>query len=170
MEQNASARAGRGFTLIEMMIVVAVMAILAMVALPSVQGRVVRAQVAEARATVQFAQQAIQAQYAASGALPADNAAAALPPADHIVSKLVSGVVVHGGALVITFGNQANRALAGHRLSLRPAVVDGYPQVPISWVCGAAPVPDKMALHVADESDLPAAFMPLDCRGPATAP
>ena len=156
----------RAFTLIELMIVVAVIAVLASLALPSIQGRVIRAQIAQGRALTTFVQQAVQAQYLATGTMPADNAAAAVPPADHVVNNVVSGVAVHAGAIVVTFGNQANRAIAGHKLALRAAVVDGYPQVPITWVCGAASVPGNMAAHAADETDLPAAWLPLDCRAP----
>ncbi len=164
---NRPSPAPRAFTLIELLIVVAVIAILASIALPSMLSRVVRAQVVQGRALVGFVQAAVQASYAASGVMPADNAAAAVPPADHVVNNLVSNVAVHAGAIVLTYGNQANRAIAGRKLTLRPAVVDGYPQVPIAWVCGAAAVPGNMSVHAPDETDLPAPYLPLDCRAPA---
>ena len=154
----------RAFTMIELMVVVAVVAILASLALPSIQARAIRAQVAQGRALTAFVQQAVQVQYAASGVMPADNAAAAVPPADRIVNNVVSNVEVRSGAIVVTFGNQANHAISGHKLALRPAVVDGYPQVPITWVCGGAPVPGNMAMHATDETDVPPAWLPLDCR------
>jgi type IV pilus assembly protein PilA len=166
---NASP-AARAFTLIELMVVLAIVAILAAIALPSVQGRVIRAQVAQGRALAGFVQQAVQAAYAASAAMPADNAAAAVPPADHIVNNVVASVAVQAGAVVVTFGNQASRALAGHRLALRPAVVDGYPQVPITWICAGAGVPANMSVHAADATDLPPALLPIDCRAPAPHP
>ena len=155
----------RGFTMIELLVVIAVVAILATLAMPSIQQRSIRVQVAEGRTLAQFAQQAIQAQYSASQAMPADNAAAGLPPADHIVGNVVTGLAVRNGAIVLTFGNQAIGGLAGHKLSLRPAVVDGYPQVPIAWVCGTANVPDKMTAAAPNETDLPAGWLPLGCRG-----
>jgi type IV pilus assembly protein PilA len=155
----------RGFTMIELLVVIAIVAILAALAMPSIQQRAIRVQVAEGRTLAQFAQQAIQAQYAATQALPADNAAAGLPPADHIVGNFVTGLAVRDGAIVLTFGNQAIGALAGHKLSLRPAVVQGYPQVPIAWVCGTANVPGNMTAATPDETDLPVAWLPLGCRG-----
>ncbi len=74
-------------------------------------------------------------------------------------------LTVENGALHIQYGNLANRNLAGKTLTLRPAVVEGYPQVPIAWVCGFAAVPGAMGVNSTNATDLPAPFLPLDCRG-----
>ena len=159
-----------GFTLIELMIVVAIIAMLATMAVPSFQDRVIRGQVGEGLALAEFAKQEVAARYAKTRTFPASNDAAGLPPADHIVGNYVSAIAVREGALVVTFGNQANRHLVGKQLSLRPATVDGYPQVPIAWICGTATVPEKMTAHGADETTLAGIHLPLDCRpGPAAA-
>jgi type IV pilus assembly protein PilA len=162
-------RALRAFTLLELMVVVAVFAILATLALPSWQGRIIAAQVNEGIAFARFAQSAVQAKYSGLATLPADNAAAGLPPAERIVGTYVTALAVHDGAIVITFGNQAHRSLAGKKLSLRAATVDDYPQVPISWVCGAADPPATMTLHVGNETTVPDNLLPLSCRHPAAA-
>ncbi len=160
----------RAFTLIELMIVIAILSILATMAAPSFQDRVIRAQVGEGLALADFAKQAVGAYYARHQRMPADNAAAGLPPADRIVGNYVTALEVRGGALVISFGNASNRNLAGRHLGLRPASVDGYPQVPLAWVCAGAAVPAKMSAHGSDATDLPGTFLPLDCRvGPAPA-
>ncbi len=157
-------RRSRGFTLIELMIVIAIMSILATMAVPSFQDRGIRTQVSEGLALADFAKQAVGTYYARHHTMPPDNAAAGLPPADRIVGNYVSSIAVRGGALVITFGNTANRNLAGMKLALRPATVEGYPQVPIAWVCGAAAVPDKMRAHGENATNLPGTHLPLDCR------
>lgn len=156
-----------GFSLLELMIVVAVIAILAMIALPSFTGRILREQINAALTLTDFVKQRVAIHYAANKAFPADNAAADLPPADRIVNKVVSSVGVREGAITITFGNQAHRALAGKRISLRPAFVPDFPQVPISWICGGAPVPDKMKTNGTDETSVEPANLPVACRAPA---
>lgn len=153
-----------GFTLIELMIVIAIIGIMATMAVPSYQDRVIRAQVTEGMALADFAKQAVAAHYAKTRSMPATNEAAGLPPADHIVGNHVKAVEVRAGAIVITFGNLSNRHLADKQLTLRPATVEGYPQVPIAWVCGAADVPGKMRVHGDNASSLPATYLPLDCR------
>ena len=154
----------RGFTLIELMIVIAIIGIMATMAVPSFQDRVIRAQVSEGLALADFAKQAVAAHYAKTRGLPRDNEAAGLPPPQHIVGNHVTAVTVRGGAIHISFGGQANRHLAGKTLSLRPATVEAYPQVPIAWVCGRAGVPERMKVNGEDASDLPGQHLPLDCR------
>lgn len=163
---------GRGFTLIEAMITIAVIAILALIALPSFQDRTIRLQVADALKLTDLAKQAVAAQYTKTGTLPADNAAAALPPADRIVNNNVSSVTVRGGAIDVRFGNAVNRNLMGKLLTLRPATVDGYPQVPITWVCGGAAAPDKTTVNGDNLTNVAAVHLPIACRsnGAASAP
>jgi type IV pilus assembly protein PilA len=155
----------RGFTLIELMIVIAILGIGAGLAMPSYQDRVIRAQVAEGLALADIAKQAIATEYARSGKLPADNASAGLPPADRIVGNYVSSLAVEGGAVQISFGQLSNRNLAGKVLSLRPAMVPAYKQVPIAWVCGQASVPPKMSAEGSNRTTLPGPHLPVECRG-----
>lgn len=157
----------RGFTMIEMMMVVAVVAVLALMALPSYQDRMLRTQVKEGQAMVEFVKQAVAVHYALKKTMPADNAAASVPPGDRIVSTNVAKVIVVDGAVNIVYGNKANKAIAGKTLTLRPAIVEDFPQVPIAWVCGKAKVPDKMTAQGADATNIPAIATPLDCLGPA---
>ena len=60
-----------------------------------------------------------------------------LPAADRIVGNLVSAVTVEQGAVHVTFGNQANGAIKGKTLTLRPRWEDA-PLVPVAWVCAGA--------------------------------
>lgn len=154
-----------GFTLIELMIVVAIIAIMSTMALPSFQDRVIKAQVNEGVALADFVKQGVAAYYARHKELPRSNAAAGLPPADKILGNYVSGVAVSNGSITITYGSRANSHLAGKKLTLRPAVVEGYPTVPIAWVCGRASAPSGMKVQGGNETDLPQPHLPLDCAG-----
>lgn len=154
----------RGFTLIELMVVVAVIAILATMAMPSLQGRIVREQIVEGMRLADVAKPAVAAAWKTTHTLPADNAAAGLPAADRIVGNLVSSVVVEQGAVHVTFGNQANGAIQGKTLTLRPAVVEDAPVVPVAWVCANTAAPTPMTVHGTDRTTVPARFLPLNCR------
>ncbi|MFO1224381.1 MAG: pilin [Burkholderiaceae bacterium] len=153
-----------GFTLIELMVAVAVLAILATLALPSFQGPMVRQQIVDSSALINVAKTAVSGRWSATQTLPVDNAGAGLPDADKLVGNYVSSIRVEAGAVHVVFGNQANGALKGKTLSFRPAVVEAAPMVPIAWVCGSAQVPGNMSAKGADRTDVAAKYLPLNCR------
>ncbi len=135
-----------------------------MITAPSIQDRIVRDQIVEAAKLADIAKAPIAAGWSTGATLPADNTAAGLPSADKIVANYVSSLRVEGGAIHLTFGNRANSAIKGKTLTLRPGVVEDAPIVPVAWVCAAAPAPQKMALRGVDRTDVPARFLPLNCR------
>jgi type IV pilus assembly protein PilA len=153
-----------GFTLIELMAAVAVVAILATLALPSVRAQLVRGQIVDAMKIAEIAKAPIAAAWGAAHTLPADNAAAGLPPADKIVGNFVTSVLVEAGAIHVTFGNKANPAIAGQTLTLRPAVVEDAAVVPIAWLCGHAAAVDKMVAKGVDRTTVEARLLPINCR------
>ena len=71
---------------------------------------------------------------------------------------------MEGGAIHMTFGNRANSRIRGKILSLRPAVVEDAPVVPVAWICGYAPVPEKMTVKGVNKTDIPAGHLPVKCR------
>jgi type IV pilus assembly protein PilA len=154
----------RGFTLLELMVVIAIIFILATLALPSMQDKLVRDQIVEAVKLAELAKTPVGEAWRASRTLPRDNESAGLPAADKLVSNWIRSVVVEDGAIHLTFGNQANGAIRGKRLTLRPAVVDDTPIVPVAWVCGHARAPDKMTAKGVDRTDVAERFLPLNCR------
>ena len=157
------ARRYRGFTLLEMLVVVGVIAILSLAALPSYMDRIVRKQIEESLPLAALAQAPVALAWGLTQAFPADNAAAGLPPADRIVGNQISAVAVQDGAIHMTFGNTVAGSLKGKILSIRPAVVEDAPIVPVAWVCGNAAVPDKMTVKGENRTSVPNLFLPLEC-------
>jgi type IV pilus assembly protein PilA len=160
----AAAPKSAGFTLIEMMAVLAILAILAMLAIPSYYFRVVRQQIDGMAPLVSVAEAPVAAAWAATQTLPVDNAGAGIPAADKMVNNYVSAVMIANGAVNVTFGNRATAALAGKVLTIRPAVVSDSPQVPVTWVCGNATAPHNMTLMGVNQTTIPPAYLPLECK------
>jgi type IV pilus assembly protein PilA len=153
-----------GFSAIEMMVVVAIIAILAMIAIPSSVGRIVKEQVVAAMPLADIAKAPIAANWAASKTLLVDNKEAGLPVSDNIVSNFVSAVEVQNGAIHMTFGNKAHPQIKGKILSFRPAVIEESQIVPVAWVCGNAKAPEKMTLKGENKTSVADEYLPHLCK------
>jgi type IV pilus assembly protein PilA len=128
----------KGFTLIELMIVVAIIGILAAIAIPAYQDYTIRSQVSEGLAMAGAAKAAIAETFSQTGSWPNDNTAAGIGANNEITGKYVTDVLISNGTIVITYGSQANQAIGGKKLSIRPAVSVNNDVV---WVCGTAALP-----------------------------
>jgi type IV pilus assembly protein PilA len=157
-------RTNAGFTLIELMIVIALIGILAAMSLPNYQDRVVRQQVQEGIGFAEFARDAVQTFYAKAHRFPADNAEAGLPDPAKMLGNYVSRIEVNQGAIDIQFGSRANRVIVGKWITLRPGTVAGSTQVPISWLCGSAHEVAGLTYTGANRTELAKETMPIDCR------
>jgi type IV pilus assembly protein PilA len=157
----------RGFTLIELMIVVAIIGILASIAIPAYQDYTIRAQVVEAFSLASELKGSIQEYRKVRGEMPRDNAAAGLPGPAMLIGNYVSRVEVAEGALNITFGNLVNKNIDGKILTLQPLVVPGSPMSPMSWRCGLRQIPKGMQAVGTNRTDVDGKFLPTTCRGPS---
>jgi type IV pilus assembly protein PilA len=121
----------RGFTLIELMIVVAIIGIIAMIAIPAYQNYLIRAQVAEGLSIVGPVKIAIAEYWEEQGAFPADNNAAALGPPSTYSGNYVESLTVNGDAIVVLYGNRANSEINGQSISVTATAADGS----LAWAC-----------------------------------
>ncbi len=154
----------QGFTLVELMIVIAVIGILAALAIPAYQDYTVRAQVQEGVTLSVQTRNAVTETYMSTGAGPANRTAAGLSAngAD-TQGRYVASVDIIDSEVVITFGNDANRLIANKMLYMTPYLAED--KATLIWRCGNAPAPDGEALgEEKAATDLENAYLPQICR------
>jgi type IV pilus assembly protein PilA len=168
---NTPATRPSGFTLIELMIVVAIVGILAAIAIPAYQTYVIRAQVAEGINMVAFGKASIADAFLNSGEAPATRASAGLTPTPEDTNgKYVESVDIDDGVLVVVFGHEANVQIHGLTVTLTPYET---PELGVVWTCGASPAPSGLSLlgtagggNAAErlEPTVPLHYLPATCR------
>jgi len=142
------ARKAHGFTLIELMIVVAIIAILAAIAIPAYQDYAIRAQVTEGMSLATGAKTAVWDYVSNTGRFPSTNQSAGLASSTSIVGSYVSSVDVSKGLVTVKFETtKANsRINSGQFLALSPVSHSGS----ITWTCTKSTVDLK--------------YLPTSCR------
>ena len=132
----------QGFTLIELMIVVAIIGILAAIAIPAYQDYTIRAQVSEGLNLAGGAKAAVSEFRMDRGNWPSDNTAAGIATLPASISgKYVDGVAVATGVISVSYGNDAHQILqtANAILVMSPVARTGS----VEWVCRSTTIADK---------------------------
>jgi type IV pilus assembly protein PilA len=130
----------KGFTLIELMIVVAIIGILAAIAIPAYQDYTIRAQVSEGMNLAAAAKAAVAESFLNRGAAPANRTVAGMSDnATDTRGKYVASVAVNNGVILVTYGGtEVNAAIANATLGITPYRT---PDNSVAWRCGAAGIP-----------------------------
>ena len=126
-----------GFTLIELMIVVAIIAILAAIALPAYQNYVIRSQVAEGSVVADGVKSAVWDYISNRGRFPTNNQSAGLPSPASLGGKFIRTMTVSNGRIIATFASgapqRASKAIDGKTLIFSPMASSD--QGSIRWIC-----------------------------------
>ena len=137
----------KGFTLIELMIVLAVIGILASLAIPAYQSYTVRAQVSEGLNLSSPLQTAVTEYFNDNGGFPTGNDDAGVAAAGAYVGKYVDSISIDGADISIQYGNDASAQISGETVTLTAVSNLGS----MSWSCASGGV-------IAD------VFLPSSCR------
>lgn len=148
----------------EMMIVISIIGILTTMAIPTYQDRVKRTQVEEGLRLAQFVQEGIELYYKHHGRMSRNNEEAGLPSAKKIIGNYVSKIEVNFGVINIELGHRINKHADSKIICIRPAIVEGEPKIPISWIYGYASIPEGMAVIGKNKSTIIARHLPVYCR------
>ncbi|HEZ4815857.1 TPA: pilin [Neisseria meningitidis] len=164
----------KGFTLIELMIVIAIVGILAAVALPAYQDYTARAQVSEAILLAEGQKSAVTEYYLNHGKWPGDNSDAGVASASDIKGKYVQSVTVANGVVTAQMASSnVNNEIKGKKLSLWAKRQDGS----VKWFCGqpvtrTAKATDDVAAATANgngNGKIDTKHLPSTCRDASSA-
>ncbi|HEZ5619856.1 TPA: pilin [Neisseria meningitidis] len=161
----------KGFTLIELMIVIAIVGILAAVALPAYQDYTARAQVSEAILLAEGQKSAVTEYYLNHGTWPSDNSAAGVASSSTIKGKYVKEVTVANGVITATMlSSNVNNEIKDKKLSLWAKRQDGS----VKWFCGqpvtrAAKAKDDVTADTTTNTKIDTKHLPSTCRDASSA-
>lgn len=151
----------RGFTMIELMFVVAIIGILAAIALPAYQDYISRARVAESMVVIAEAKVAVNNYYKYTGLMPVNNAEAGLAEPGLYRANHVSELTVDKGAIHVRFDK---KAVGDYVLSFRPLSNEHDLSLDLVWTCQKDPEHEGLVIWGEAKTDIEKGFLPSNCR------
>jgi type IV pilus assembly protein PilA len=158
----------KGFTLIELMIVIAIIGILAAIAIPAYQDYTIRAQVSEGLSLADGAKTAVAEFYQNTGRFPGSNTSAGIAQPASIGGKYVGTVTItqttNGGLISVSYGTSgatapngaaANAAISTGSVLTLLATTNGVQGGNVSFICGSTSY----------NTTVPQKYLPSSCRG-----
>lgn len=139
-------RVQQGFTLIELMIVVAIIGILAAVAIPAYQDYTLRTKVSEGLSVASGAKTAVSETYISTGSWPTSNGEAGVASSVSITGNNVQNVAVSGSGVITITYTDGSSPIDGQTISLTPSDAGGS----VEWTCASANLDDR--------------YLPANCR------
>ncbi len=153
-----------GFSLLELMIVLAIMSVIAMVALPSSNNALNAQKIKESLKLVETFKSSVANFYVLQGRFPISNEELLIPEADKLKGNYVSAIYHVKGAFHIELGNKIPPSLQSKLVTVQPVFVPNSPASPISWVCGFDEVPEGMERAGENWTNVPKVSLPGSCR------
>lgn len=135
----------RGFTLIELMIVVAIIGILAAIAIPAYQDYTIRAKVSEGLVLASPAKTGVAEYYVSEGSLPSDNTQAGVAAPGDITGDYTASIDITSGVITITYNGEETK-IDGDQVTLTPSTSAGS----VNFECESAGIETR--------------YLPPECR------